>query len=44
MIFKQIYFTHRWDTNKYYYSGSRVELRVMAMKISRTGASPSDAD
>ena len=33
-VFKQIYFTDRWDTNKYYVS--RVDLGVMKITLYAT--------
>ena len=32
IIFQLIYLAHRWDPNRYYHSGIRVDLGVMAMK------------
>ena len=31
-MIEQFYLTHRWDPNKYYQSGVRVDLGVMLMK------------
>ena len=49
IIFKQIYFTHRWDSNRYYPQGQSEpggncnEEVLSTLPIFRTGASPSDA-
>ena len=32
IIFKHIYFTHRWNPNRYYHSKSEWNLRVTSMK------------
>ena len=46
IICKQIYLTHRWDSNRYYHFWIIVDLVVIAIKVfstlSKTGASPSD--